>query len=72
MAMGGDLIRVRTGVDGKAYVDLSHMDKLGAKNKHHCYQFVARFNADHRDPDYKPYQTCQFQLYSNLVMDPLL
>jgi hypothetical protein len=70
MQMGGRLIRVRTGSDGKAQVDLSHLDAI--EDRHHSIQLVARFNTDCSDPEYKPCQTCQFGFYSNACQDPPL
>ena len=65
--MGGHFIRVLTGPDGKAYVDLSHLDAI--QDPHRSIQLVARFNADRSDPDYKPYQSCQFEFYIHHAQD---
>lgn len=55
MAQGGHLLRVCTDADGRARLDLSHLDAI--EDTHHSIQFVARFNTDGTDPAYKPYQT---------------
>ena len=70
LAMGGHLLKVRTGPGGKTHVDLSHLDAI--ENPHHSIQFVARFNPDRADPEYKPYRTCQFEFYSKWSQDPPL
>jgi hypothetical protein len=64
---GGTLIKVRTNEDGKARVDLSHLDAI--TDPHHSIQFIARYNADYSDPGFKPCQTCQFGFYSNAAQD---
>ncbi len=65
MKMGGETIRVTTGSDGAAHVAIPRLDAI--TYIHHAIQLVARFNADRRDPDYKPAQTLEFQFYSNQV-----
>ena len=62
MATGGRQLRVRTDAQGRARVVLSHLDAIA--DEHHSVQFVARFNAEGGDLDYRPYQTCQFGFYS--------
>lgn len=62
MKMGGTLVRLQTGRDGAAHVVLPHLD--GIRSIHHSTQLVARFNADRKDPRYKPAQTPQFEFYS--------
>jgi hypothetical protein len=56
---------VSTGGDGTAHVAIPRLDAI--TYIHHDIQLVARFNADRRDPDYKPAQTMQFEFYSNSV-----
>jgi hypothetical protein len=65
MKTGGETIRVSTGGDGTAHVAIPRLDAI--TYIHHDIQLVARFNADRRDPDYKPAQTLEFQFYSNQV-----
>ncbi len=65
MRMGGETIRVTTGNDGIARVGIPRLDAI--TYIHHDIQLIARFNADRRDPEYKPAQTLEFQFYSNQV-----
>jgi len=67
MKMGGELITVRSGADGKARVAIPHLDEV--ENTHYSYQLVARFNPGKTDPDYKPAQTPQFEFYANQYQD---
>jgi len=67
MAMGGKLLKVSTGTDGKARVELPHLDAVD--NLHLSYQFVARFNADGSDLAFKPAQSPQFEPYANCAAD---
>jgi hypothetical protein len=67
MKAGGALVKVRTGPDGKAQVDLPHLDAV--KDVHYSYQLVVRFNADRADRDYKPAQTPQLEFYANHYQD---
>ena len=63
MKMGGKAVRVRTDESGIALIDLSaEMDSV--QSIHTTYEFVARFNADRTDPDYKPAQTAQVEAYA--------
>jgi hypothetical protein len=64
MRMGGETIRVTTGADGTARVAITRLNSIESIN--HSTQLLARFNADRRDPDYKPAMTPQFEFYSNL------
>ncbi|MFH1008518.1 MAG: sialidase family protein [Candidatus Latescibacterota bacterium] len=68
--LGGRIIQALTGPDGKAHIDLSHLDAI--EDTHHSIQFVASFNADRAEPGYKAYQTCRFEQYSKAFMDPPL
>jgi len=68
MQIGGTLIKVRTGPDGKAHLAMPDLDEV--EDVHLSYQFVARFNADRSDPDYKPAQTPQWELYCIYHPDP--
>ena len=70
MEAGGNRLKLCTNSDGKAHVDLPHLNAV--ENEHHSIQFVARFNADHPDPAHKPCQTCQFEFYSVSFQDPPL
>lgn len=70
MAMGGKVITTRTGRDGKARVDLPHLDKI--EDPYANYQLVARFNADRRDPDYQPAQSLEWECRPQIAMDPPL
>jgi hypothetical protein len=70
MKMGGTLVKVRTGPDGKAHVALPHLDAI--QDVHHSYQLVVRFNLDRADPDYKPAQSPQMEFYANSYQDPPL
>jgi len=70
MAMGGNLLKARTGADGKARIDLSHLDAV--EDLHRSIQFVARFNPGRADPEHKPCQTCQFESYCVSFQDPPL
>ena len=42
------------------------------EDRHLSYQFVARFNADLSDADYKPVQSPQFEQYCVCRRDPPL
>jgi hypothetical protein len=68
--LGGQLVKVRTGPDGKAQVSLPHLDAV--TDVHYSYQLVVRFNADRADRDYKPAQTPQLEMYANNYQDPPL
>ena len=70
MAQGGKHLVVTTDTEGKARIDLSHLDRID--DEHHSIQFVVQFNLDRTDPGYKPYQTCQFESYSWARQDPPL
>jgi len=70
MRMGGRLMKLRTDADGKARVLLRELDEVD--NPHLSYQFVARFNADRSDPDYRPAQSQQWTLYCICHQDPPL
>ena len=69
-ALGGTQLHALTDSDGKVRIKLSHLDAI--EDTHHSIQFVASFNADRTDPEYKPYQTCQLEYYSIAHMDPPL
>lgn len=66
MKAGGTSIRVHTGADGTARVDLPHLDPI--TDTHYWYQVVVRFNADGKDTAYRPAQTPQFNFYANNFM----
>jgi hypothetical protein len=68
MKLGGKSLKVRTGADGKAKLELPEFD--GVTNIHASYQMVLRFNADHQYPDYKPTELPQLEYYANSAMDP--
>ncbi|NJD03069.1 MAG: exo-alpha-sialidase [Ruminiclostridium sp.] len=70
MKMGGELIRVQTGDDGKAHVKLSQFDKIDYI--HHCIKLVASFNTDGKYNEYKPARSLQYQFYSVMYQDPPL
>ena len=70
MAQGGRRLTVRTDREGRASIDLSHLDAV--EDRHHSIQFVVRFNSNGKDPVYKPYQTYQFECYSDARQDPSL
>jgi hypothetical protein len=70
MKAGGVLIKVRTDRDGKASVDLPHLDAI--KEIHYSYQLVVLFNRNRTDPSYKPAQTAQLEFYANHYQDPPL
>ncbi len=65
--LGGKRIKVRTDADGKAHVNLSHLDEV--KHTHYSYQFVVLFNADGTDSNYKPAHSCHFEQYANWALD---
>jgi hypothetical protein len=67
MKAGGTLVKVRTGADGKASVDLPRLDEI--KDLHYSYQLVVRFNMEQTDRDYKPAQTPQLEFYANHYQD---
>ncbi len=67
MQMGGTLIKVMTGRDGKAKVDLPHLNAI--RDVHHSYQLVALFNRNRTDSAYKPAQTAQLEFYANHHQD---
>lgn len=62
MKLGGTVINVRTGPDGKAVVSLPELDAI--TEIHWPYQFVVLFNADRSDKDYKPAQSAEFTQYA--------
>jgi hypothetical protein len=64
MSAGGETIRVTSSKDGLARISLPALD--ANQSIHHSIQLVARFNADRRDPDYKPAMTPEFEFYTNL------
>ena len=66
--MGGKIINVHTGADGKAKLNLLEFD--GIADIHKSYQMVIRFNADHEYPDFKPAQLPQLEFYANSGLDP--
>lgn len=68
MKAGGKLVKVRTGADGKAHVQLRELDAV--EDIHHSYQLVVRFNAGRTDPEYKPVQTPQMEFYANHMVAP--
>ena len=61
---------MRTGPDGKARVALPQLDRI--EDEHFSYRFVARFNADRSDPDYKPAQSHEWSCRAQFAMDPPL
>ena len=70
MEMGGTLIKERTGADAKVHIALTHLDEIQPGRT--AYQFIARFNADRSDADYKPAQTSQWELRCECRPDPPL
>jgi len=71
MKAGGTTLRPRTDATGKAHVKLpARFDKIS--NPHLSYQLIVRFNMSRSDPDYKPYQTPQFEFYAFAPMPPKL
>jgi len=71
MKDGGTILRPKTDATGKAYVQLpERFEKIA--DPHLSYQFVVRFNMDREDPDYKPFQTPQFEFYAFAPMPPKL
>ena len=65
MHLGGQLIRAVTDARGQASIAIPRLDVI--TNLNQSVQMVALFNADRRDPDYKPAQTPQFEFYANMV-----
>jgi hypothetical protein len=75
MAAGGTLYRLRTGIDGTARLNLSHLDDLSGRPLpyepiHHSYQLVARFNPDRSSPDFQPACLPQLEFYADGSLDP--
>ena len=70
MQMGGHLLKVRTGEDGRARVSLPEMEEV--TDPHLSYQFVVQFNADRSDPDYRPTRTLEHTFYALSAPDPPL
>lgn len=71
MKAGGTTIKPKTDAEGKARVKLpARFDKI--TNPHLSYQLVVRFNMHRSDPNYKPYQTPQFEFYAFAPMPPKL
>ena len=70
MAVGGTLTKRRTDAEGRAHVATPELDDV--QDRHLSYQFVARFNADLSDADYKPAQSPQFDQYCICRQDPPL
>jgi hypothetical protein len=75
MATGGTLYHLRTGVDGVARLDLSHLDDLSGRSLpyepiHHAYQLVIRFNPDRSNPAYQPAFLPQLEFYADGSLDP--
>ena len=68
MEMGGTLIKLHTDADGKAHMAMPELDRV--ENPHMSYQFVARFNTDRSNVDYKPAQSPQFSQYCICRQDP--
>lgn len=70
MKMGGKILKVRTGMDGKTYINLPHLEKININNIHLSYQFIVRFNFEYKYPDYKPAQTPQLEFYAVSYQEP--
>ena len=67
----GTGLRPKTDAAGKAHVALpGRFNKI--TNPHLSYQLVVRFNMNHSDPDYKPFQTPQLEFYAFAPMPPRL
>jgi hypothetical protein len=64
--MGGKLLTLRTGSDGRAHVAFPEFD--GITDIHFSYQVVVQFNVDRADPDYKPAQLPQLEFYAYCVI----
>ncbi len=64
-------MKPKTDEAGIARVELpSKYDEV--TNPHLSYRFVVRFNMDRRQPEYKPFQTPQFEFYALARMPPKL
>ncbi len=71
MKIGGTLLKIRTGKDGKAHVKLpDRFNKI--TNQHLSYQLIVRFNMDGSDPLYRSFQTPQLEFYAYAPMPPKL
>lgn len=67
MKMGGKLLKVRTGSDGRTHVDFPEFGAI--TDIHFSYQIIAHFNMDRVDPDYKPTQLPQLEFYAYAPVD---
>jgi hypothetical protein len=62
MREGGELMRAVTDDRGTARFDIPRLDAI--RNIHYSYKLIARFNADRRDPGYKPAQSPQLEFHA--------
>ena len=63
MKRTGTVLWLTTDAKGVAHVAFPRLDSI--TSIHHSIQLVVRFNADRQDGSYKPFQTPEFEFYSN-------
>ena len=68
MKAGGKSVTVRTGLDGRAEVELPEYDAI--TDPHLSYQMVVRFNADRQYPNFKSAQLPQLQYHAASGVEP--